>query len=160
MHVQCDDIPWLREIPLCKIVSSDNYAYEPVWMHPSDAAKEGLAHGDLVKLYNERGIVLGAIYITERIIPGSVSQDHGSHVDLITDGIDRGGSNNLISPAGTTSTNCPGMATSGYLVGIEKLSGDEMLGWREQYPEAFARAYDPAYGLKLEAWVDVEGGTV
>jgi len=160
MHVQCDDIPWLREIPLCKVMGPDNYLYEPVWMHPTDAAKEGLAHGDLVKLYNERGIVLGAIYITERIIPGAVYQDHGAHVDLITDGIDRGGSNNLISPAGTTSTNCPGMATSGYLVGVEKLSGDEMQGWREQYPEAFARAYDPACGLKLEAWVDVEGGTV
>ncbi len=31
-----------------------------------------------------------------------------------------------------------------------------MQGWREQYPEAFARAYDYGAGLKFDAWV--EGG--
>jgi trimethylamine-N-oxide reductase (cytochrome c) len=89
---------------------------------------------------------------------GAVLQDHGSHVDLIKDRLDRSGCNNLISPSNCTSTNCPGMATSGYLVGVEKVTGEEWQEWREQYPEAFSRAYDPYYGLKFEAWVDTEGG--
>jgi trimethylamine-N-oxide reductase (cytochrome c) len=157
MHVQCDDVTWLREIPLNKHIV-DGYAYEVMWMHPEDAAKEGLKHGDLVKIYNDRGTTLGAVYETERIKKGAVYQDHGSRVDLICDGVDRGGSNNLISPDGITSTNCPGMATSGYLVAVEKLSGEQMQEWRDQYPEAFSRAYDPYCGLKFEAWVDTVGG--
>jgi hypothetical protein len=29
--------------------------------------------------------------------------------------------------------------------------------WRRQYPEAFEREYDPASGIRFNAWV--EGGT-
>jgi trimethylamine-N-oxide reductase (cytochrome c) len=156
MHVQCDDSTWIREIRTCKIKGHDGYMYEPVWMHPDDAADRGLEDGDIVKVYNERGTVLGAVYITQRIIKGAVLQDHGAHVDLICDGVDRGGSNNLISPPNTTSKNCAGMATSGFLVQVEKVTGEQMQEWRETYPEAFARAYDPACGLKFEAWVTDE----
>jgi trimethylamine-N-oxide reductase (cytochrome c) len=48
------------------------------------------------------------------------------------------------------------MATSGFLVQVEKVTGEQMQEWRETYPEAFARAYDPACGLKFEAWVTDE----
>jgi hypothetical protein len=53
------------------------------------------------------------------------------------------------------------MATSGYLVEVEKLDPAEMEGWRTENPEAFARAldtaqYEPAYGLKANA--RIEGG--
>jgi trimethylamine-N-oxide reductase (cytochrome c) len=155
-HVQCDDVPWLREIPTCKIKGYDGYMYEPVWINPVDAAVRGIEQGDIVKVFNERGIVLGGAHITEGIIPGAAYQDHGAHVDLITDGIDRGGSNNLIAPTNGTSKNCWGQATSGYLVEVQKLEPNEMDEWRKKYPEAFARDYDPACGLKSGAWV--EGG--
>ena len=52
--------------------------------------------------------------------------------------------------------NCPGMVVSSFLVEVAKVTGEEMQEWREKYPEAFARAYDPAYGLLFNAWV--EGG--
>jgi len=157
-HVQCDDLPWLREIPTCKIKGYDGYMYEPVWIHPTDAAQRGIESGDIVKVYNERGIELGGAYITQRIMPRAVYMDHGSRVDMITDRINRGGSLNLISPnANTGHPYIPAvMVVSGYLVEVAKVTGDEMQGWRDQYPEAFARDYDPAYGLKLGAWV--EGG--
>jgi trimethylamine-N-oxide reductase (cytochrome c) len=32
----------------------------------------------------------------------------------------------------------------------------QMEEWRKQYPEAFEREYDPASGLRFNAWV--EGG--
>jgi trimethylamine-N-oxide reductase (cytochrome c) len=153
-HVQCDDIPWLREIPTCKVKGYDGYLYEPLWINPSDAAKRKIQHGDIIKIYNDRGIVLGGAYITERIKPGAVLQDHGARVDLIADGIDRGGSNNLISPRGPMSKNCWGQATSGFLVEVQKLTLEEMQEWREKYPEAFARDYDPASGLKSSSWVE------
>jgi hypothetical protein len=49
------------------------------------------------------------------------------------------------------------MATSGYLVEVQKVTMAEMEGWKEKFPEAFAREYDPASGLLLEAWVLEEG---
>jgi anaerobic selenocysteine-containing dehydrogenase len=157
-HAQNDDITWTREIPTCKVKGWDGYMYEPVWIHPIDAAKRGIKSGDIVKLYNERGIVLGGAIVWERIIPGVVSQDHGARVDMIAIGpdeyIDRGGANNLISPGNGTSQNCWGMATSGYLVGVEKVTMTQMEEWRNQYPKAFEDEYDPASGLRFNAWVE------
>jgi hypothetical protein len=116
----------------------------------------------IVKLYNERGVVLGGAFVWERIIPGAISMDHGARADLIYVGpdayIDRGGANNLISPINGISQNCWGMATSGFLVDIAKVTMSEMEEWREKYPEAFAREYDPAAGLRFDAWVIKDGG--
>jgi trimethylamine-N-oxide reductase (cytochrome c) len=80
--------------------------------------------------------------------------DHGArHDPIITGHVERGGAINTISPAGITSKNCVGQATSGYLVQVERLSGAEMDQWRREYPEAFEREYDPAAGLRFDAWV-------
>ena len=160
-HAQNDDITWTREIMTHKVKGWDGYMYEPVWIHPIDAAKRGIKNGDIVKLYNERGIVLGGAIVWERIMPGVVSQDHGARADLIAVGpdecIDRGGANNLISPKNGTSQNCWGMATSGYLVEVAKVTMAQMEAWQKRYPETFAKLYDPASGLRFNAWV--EGGT-
>ena len=141
----------------------DGYMYEPMWIHPSEAAKRGIENGDIVKVYNERGIVLCGAIVWERLIPGAAYIDHGSRADLISAGpgenIDRGGAANLISPTGPISENCWGMATSGYLVEVERLDPSEMDQWRKKYPDAFKRAYHPAAGLRYEAWVEDEGGT-
>jgi molybdopterin guanine dinucleotide-containing S/N-oxide reductase-like protein len=156
-HAQNDDITWTREIPTCKVKGWDGYMYEPAWINPKDAEKRGIKSGNIVKLYNERGIVLGGAIVWERIMPGVVSQDHGARADMIATGpdeyIDRGGANNLLSPENGTSQNCWGMATSGYLVELEKLKMEEMKEWRVRYPDAFEREYDPASGLRFNAWV-------
>jgi anaerobic selenocysteine-containing dehydrogenase len=161
-HAQNDDISWQREIKTCKIKGWDGYLYEPVWINPMDAAARGIKDGDIVKLFNERGTVLGAAYVWERILPGALSMDHGARADLINVGsdgfLDRGGANNLISPINGISQNCWGMATSGFLVDVQKMTMAEMEEWREKYPEAFARAYDAAAGLRFDAWVVQEGG--
>jgi hypothetical protein len=83
-----------------------------------------------------------------------ISMDHGARVDPIIPGkLDRGGSINLISPYNIISKNCAGMATSGYLVEVQKVSGGEWEEWRKNYPEAFDREYDPAAGLRFNAWI-------
>jgi len=163
VHVQCDDVPWLREIQTCKVKGPDGYMYEPIWINPIDAQKLGIKQGDIVKMWNERGIELGGAYITGRIIPGAVYQDHGPREDWIStktgELINRSGTNNQISPERGVSKNCWGMATSGYLVAVQKLDPAEMEKWRQQYPEVFARAlkWDPAYGEVIGDWI-VEGG--
>lgn len=157
VHAQHDDIPWLREIETCKVIGPDGYAYEPLWVNPVDAAKLGLQSGDVARIYNERGSVLGGVRVTERIMPGAVYQDHGARVDAIvrgTGGLDRGGANNLISPTATSSKNCAGEVTNSYLVGVEKVDVFELA---KKYPEEFSgRSYSPDFGQTIDSWI-VEG---
>jgi anaerobic selenocysteine-containing dehydrogenase len=152
IHAQMDDIPWTREIS--KVKGNDGYMYEPVWVNPVDAAPRGIESGDIVKVYNERGTVLGGACVTQRIIPGAVSMAHGARYDQISDKIDRGGSINSISPHNGLSKHCLGYAVTGYLVEVEKVSGDQMEQWINLYPEAFERAYDPDSGLRFNAWIE------
>ena len=91
----------------------------------------------------------------ERIMPGVVSVDHGARCDWIVPGeLDRGGAINLISPEGITSKNCVGQATSSYLVEVEKITMVQMEEWKNRYPEAFKKEYDPASGLRFNACVE------
>jgi anaerobic selenocysteine-containing dehydrogenase len=151
VHAQCDDISWTREAPTCKVTGSDGYKYEPLWINPVDAAARGIESGDIVKIYNERGAVLGGAYVTERIMPGVVSMDHGARYDPIVPGeLDRGGAINTITPHNLTSKNATGMVVSSFLVEIERADLDEL---RNKYPEAFRRPYNASAGLRFDAWV-------
>jgi Anaerobic dehydrogenases, typically selenocysteine-containing len=150
VHANMDDISWLREIPTCKVTGPDGYQYEPLWINPVDAEKLGLKDGDVAKILNDRGWVLGGVYVTERIMPGVVYQDHGTRLDPIVSGeSDRSGSNNLICPTETTSKNAPGEVTSGYLVDVEKV---DVFALAQEYPEVFNRKYEKGVGLCIENW--------
>jgi molybdopterin guanine dinucleotide-containing S/N-oxide reductase-like protein len=151
VHSEHQDMTWLREIPTCKIKGPDGYLYHPVWIHPSDASRRGIRQGDIVRVFNERGGTLCGALVTERIIPGAISSDHGSKYDPIVPGeLDRGGANNTISPHKVTSRNAAGIATSGFLVEVEKVDLDEL---GRQYPEAFSRPYNKGSGLGVEAFM-------
>ena len=151
VHAQLDDLSWLREIPACKIKGPDGYLYEPVWIHTDEAAKRGIRNGDIVKVFNERGGVLCGAYVTERIMHGVAYVDHGARYDPIVPGeLDRGGAINTITPHNITSKNAAGMATSGFLVEVEKTDLDEL---RRQYPAAFKRPSSPA-GLCLDRVIE------
>ena len=41
-----------------------------------------------------------------------------------------------------------------HLVEVERVSTAQMEEWRLQYPEAFEKEYDPASGLRFNAWVE------
>ena len=154
-HAQCDDISWTREVLTCKVPGPDGYKYEPVWINTQDAEKRGIKTGDIVKVFNERGIVLCGAIAWERVMPGVAYVDHGArHDPIVPSKVDRGGAINTIAPIGITSKNCVGQATSGYLVDVQKVSMAQMEEWKEQYPEAFEKEYDPASGLRFNAWVE------
>jgi anaerobic selenocysteine-containing dehydrogenase len=148
VHAQCDDISWTREALTCKVTGPDGYKYEPLWLNPADAAARGIENGDVVKIYNERGVVLGGAYVSQRLMPGVVYMDHGSRYDPIVPGeLDRGGAINTITPHNITSKNATGMVVSGFLVEVERADLDEL---RKKYPEAFKRPYDAGAGLRRE----------
>jgi len=151
VHANHDDEKWVREIPTCKVEGADGYKYEPVWINPADAMARGINNGDIVKIYNERGAVLAGAYVTERIMAGALSIDHGArHDPLVPGAVDRGGAINTITPHNLTSKNATGMVVSGFLVELERVPASQMEEWRKQYPEAFAQPYDKASGLKFE----------
>jgi trimethylamine-N-oxide reductase (cytochrome c) len=160
VHTEMDDISWTREIETMKVRGPDGYQYECIWLNPVDAAARGIKSGDIVQIFNERGTVLGGAYVTERIMQGAIWMDHGSRADLIVDdipvsgvevdgmtvtqvGIDRGGSNNIVSPYTTTSQYANGGAYNSYLVQVSKA---DMASLQAQYPAAFARPFDPDVG--------------
>jgi len=153
-HANCDDITWNREIETMKIRAKDGYQYEPAWMHPKTAAECEIEHGDIIKVFNERGTVLCAAYLTERLIPKVVYVDHGARFDPIEAGtLDRGGAINLITPHDNISKHATGMVVSGFLVGAAKVTDKEMSDWRKKYPEAFGRKVDEACGVCLDGWL-------
>lgn len=156
IHVQGDDHIWFREIETTKVTGFDGYAYEPVWMAPADAEARGIRSGDIVKVFNDQGAILCGARISERVAPTSIVINKGSRVDPIGPNIDRGGAANLLSPPGPISQHCFGFAVSGYLVECAKLEMEEYNEWKERYPDAFTRDYDPGIGINYASWV--EGG--
>jgi len=156
-HSMGQDIPWTREVE--KIVGRDGYAYEPIWIHPDTAATRGIEHGDIVRVYNDRGGVLGGAYITQRIRRDAVAMQKagaGHHIIPGLGGLHEGNSNFI--NADNISTRAHGISGTGYLVNVERVTGAMMDEWRKNYPEAFERRkyYNPAYGYSFDAWV--EGG--
>ncbi|MEM2292599.1 MAG: molybdopterin-dependent oxidoreductase [Nitrososphaerota archaeon] len=152
-HANQDDSKWLMEISTHKMWV-DGYPYQPMWIHPIDAAKRGIKHGDIVKVYNDRGAILCAAYVTERIMPGAISIDHGARLDPLELGergieLDRGGSINLICPK-EDAPHIPLMVVSGFLVEVERVDLEEL---KKRYPEAFARRLHPDIGPYLDTWL-------
>ncbi len=154
VHAQHEDVTWFREVRTCKVRGPDGYQYHPVWINPVDAAKRGIEDGDVVKIYNERGEVLAGAYVTERMMPGAISIDHGSKYDPIVPGVlDRGGAINTICPRKITSPNATGHVVSGYLAEVERANLDEL---RKKYPEAFNRPFHPTAGLCVDYFMKKE----
>ena len=81
----------------------DGYYYWIVRINSKDAAARGIGQNDLVKMYNDRGAVICAAHVTERIPPGTVHSYEGSAVyDPVGEpgsSPDRGGCVNLLTPS-------------------------------------------------------------
>jgi anaerobic selenocysteine-containing dehydrogenase len=66
IHTRSANSKWLTEL------SNTN----PVWIHPSDAQRLGLAMGDLVRVATRIGYYVNAVWITEGVRPGVVACSH------------------------------------------------------------------------------------
>jgi len=114
----------LGDIPGHRIFK-DGYYWQVIRIHPLDASARGIKDGDIVKLYNDRGAVMGIAQVTERLRPGVVhSYEASAKYDPMEKGkpgsIDRGGCINLLTPSRMISKNAPGMANNSCLVEISK----------------------------------------
>ena len=57
---------------------------QPVTMHPEDAAARGIADGDLLRVFNDRGACLAAARLSDRIRRGVVRLSTGAWFDPAT----------------------------------------------------------------------------
>ncbi|YCI79946.1 dimethylsulfoxide reductase subunit A [Enterobacteriaceae bacterium] len=70
---------------------------QEMWINPLDARKRGIANGDRVRIWNDRGEARIAAKVTPRILPGVVALGEGAWYDPDRDGIDRAGSINVLT---------------------------------------------------------------
>lgn len=61
--------------------SSKVQGREPIRIHPDDAAARGLADGDVVRVFNDRGACLAGAVIDDRLRPGVVQLSTGAWFD-------------------------------------------------------------------------------
>jgi biotin/methionine sulfoxide reductase len=54
---------------------------EAVRLNPADAARRGIANGDIVRLFNDRGACLAAAMVTDDVMPGVVQLSTGAWYD-------------------------------------------------------------------------------
>jgi len=98
-HSTWDNVPHLRAL----------YEHD-VEINPNDAQLRGINHGDYVKIFNDRGIIVLKANLTERMMPGVIRANQGMWYEPDENGIDRGGCVNVLindrpSPAGAQNYN-------------------------------------------------------
>jgi anaerobic selenocysteine-containing dehydrogenase len=102
----------------------DGYYYWIVRINSKDAAGRGLRQNDLVKVFNDRGAVICAAQITERVPPGTVhAYESAAEYDPTGEpgnSPDRGGCINILTPSRTIIKKAHGTACNSCLVQIEK----------------------------------------
>ena len=79
-------------------------------INTTDAEARGIKNGDMVRVFNDRGVTMLLARVTERIMPGVVDIPQGAWYDPDENGLDRGGCVNILtrdehSPGGAYPTN-------------------------------------------------------
>jgi trimethylamine-N-oxide reductase (cytochrome c) len=105
----------------------DGHAYWIIRINTKDAEKRGIKPFDLVKAYNDRGEVIFAAQVTERV-PEGTAHSYMACAEYQPIGEpgnspDRGGCIYILSPSEFLSKTACGMATSHALMEIEKWEG-------------------------------------
>ena len=52
-------------------------------MHPTDAAARGIEHGDVIRVFNERGSLLAGVIVSDQVRPQVVQLSTGAWFDPI-----------------------------------------------------------------------------
>ena len=111
-----------NDIPDHRVLVDGRY-YWIVRLNPADAAARGLAQHDLVRVFNDRGAVICAVQLTERVPAGTVHSYESSAVYEPVgepgNSPDRGGCMNLLTPSRMMIRKAHALAANSCLVQIE-----------------------------------------
>ncbi len=116
LHSQLDNGPLSRAAKIA--------GREPLWISSADAAARGISHGDIVRVFNQRGACLAGAAVTEAVSTGVVQLQTGAWYDPDTPGrlgaLDRHGNPNVLTLDKGTSKLAQGPSSQTALVEVER----------------------------------------
>ncbi len=130
------------------VVSADGKVQgrEPLWIHPEDAQARGIADGDIVRVFNDRGAALAGAVVTDRVQPRVVQLATGAWYDPDSDGTCKHGNPNVLTLDRGTSRLGQAPSAHSCLVEVARWDGPapavtafeppEILAAEEQRPRA------------------------
>jgi trimethylamine-N-oxide reductase (cytochrome c) len=117
-HSQWGNLSWHRDEYQATI-----NGYNVIRINPLDAGKREIKTGDIVRIYNDRGAILCAVYVTERIKPSvTMVQEGGWYIPQKSGdpaSVDVGGNPNVLISNRQPEPLCDGMI-NGARVEVEK----------------------------------------
>jgi len=100
---------------------------EPVYISPADAEARGIADGDVVRLFNDRGQALAGARVSAAMRPGVVCLPTGAWFDPLEPGatgsLDKHGNPNVLTQDVGTSSLAQGPSAQSALVEVERYAG-------------------------------------
>ncbi|WP_456411763.1 trimethylamine-N-oxide reductase TorA [Oceanithermus sp.] len=119
LHSQLDNT-WIRDW-------YEVHEREPMWIHPDDARARGIKHGDVVRIFNDRGELLAGAYVTDRIRRGVIAVHEGAWYDPDEPGrpgaLCKHGNVNTVTMDKGTSKLAQGNVANTVLVEVERYVG-------------------------------------
>ena len=98
---------------------------EPALINPGDAAARGIAPGDVMRVFNDRGSCLAGAIVTDDIRAGVIQLQTGAWYDPEQPGgMDRHGNPNVLTRDKGTSRLAQGPSAQSALVEVEKFGGE------------------------------------
>jgi anaerobic selenocysteine-containing dehydrogenase len=115
---------WMNEVKDHRVLKEDGHYYWIMRLNSKDAADRGVKDGDLIRAFNDRGSVILAVRVTERVPAGTVhSYESSAEYDpLGTPGEspDRGGCVNILTNIRLITPTSWGMSNNSCMIQVEK----------------------------------------
>jgi anaerobic dimethyl sulfoxide reductase subunit A len=111
IHSTFWNVPWLK---------GDCYRHA-VWMNVTDAQNRGIKDGDLVRVFNDKGVAAIPAYVTARLLPGIVVIHHGGWYEPDENGVDRGCTPNVFLTDAESPVTAPSVTN---LVQVDRYDGE------------------------------------
>jgi trimethylamine-N-oxide reductase (cytochrome c) len=119
---------WVNDVKDHRVLNDDGHSYWLIRLTPADARARGIADGDLVRAFNERGSVILCAQLTERLAPGTAHANE-SCADYLPVGEpgaspDMAGCVNLLTSKRFITPTSTAMANDSCLIEVEKWEGE------------------------------------
>ncbi len=118
LHSQLDHTPYSR--------AGKIRGREPITLNRADAEARGVADGDLVEVYNDRGRCLAGAVLSDQVMPGVARLSTGAWFDpdLSGDGLEKHGNPNVLTLDRGASSLSQGCIAQTCLVEVRKYEGE------------------------------------
>jgi anaerobic selenocysteine-containing dehydrogenase len=118
---------WMNEVKDHRVLIDGHY-YWIMRVNGKDATARGIAEGDLIRAFNDRGSVILAAQVTERVPPGTAhSYESSSEYEALDEpgySPDIGGCVNILTPKRFITPTSTAMANNSCLIQVEKWGGE------------------------------------